>query len=204
MSMIVSAAGSRKKQGSASHPDHHRHAQDAGRSAKLVRTVSIAVAASAILIGLNPIIARFTKENVSFSQGRAVYYKNSFELANRFSLSGSGAGTYVHAYPLVEKKDSAGLLTHAHNDYLEVLAETGYPAGGALILGGFGLLAFLFARWLKRRDHFVRGVALGAFTGIMALFIHGLFDFNLRIPANAVYFLVLFALALRVVRLHSQ
>jgi O-antigen ligase len=196
MSLIVSASGSRGRHKSS----HH----DSGPSPKLIRTIFIGVAAAAVLIGLNPVISRFTKENVAFDKGRAVYYQNSLELASRFPLSGSGAGTFVHAYPLVEKEDASGLLTHAHNDYLEILVEVGFPAGGALILAGLGMLGFLFGRWLKRRDHFVRGIALGAMTGIVALFIHGFLDFNLRIPANAVYFIVLFALALRAVRLPSQ
>jgi O-antigen ligase len=196
MSLIVSAAGSRRR-----HKSSHR---DSGPSPKLIRTIFIGVAAAAVLIGLNPIISRFTKENVAFDKGRAVYYQNSLELASRFPLSGSGAGTFVHAYPLVEKEDASGLLTHAHNDYLEILAEAGFPAGVGLILAGLGMLGFLFGRWLKRRDHFVRGIALGAMIGIMALLIHGFLDFNLRIPANAVYFFVLFALALRAVRLPSQ
>jgi O-antigen ligase len=205
MSMLVSAAGARRKRGSSFHSDDPRHSsRDSGRSAKMVRTVSIAVAAAAVVIGLNPIISRFTKESVTWDKGRTVFYTNSIELTSLFFFSGSGAGTFEHAYPLVEKVDSPGLLTHAHNDYLETLAETGIPAGGALILAGFGTLIFLFLRWLKRRDPFVRGIALGALTGIVALLIHGFLDFNLRIPANAVYFFVLFALALRTVRLPSR
>jgi hypothetical protein len=38
---------------------------------------------------------------------------------------------------------------------------------------------------------------IGALAGVVALLIHSFFDFNLRIPANAVYFVALFALAAR-------
>jgi len=195
MSMVASAASSGRR----SHSSH-----ESGHAVKLIRTVAIAVVAAAALIGLNPVIFRFTKENVAFDKGRTVFYKNSLELAGLFPLTGSGAGTFVHAYPLVEKEDSSGLLTHAHNDYLETLSETGFPAGSALILAGFGMLFFSASRWLRRRDHFARGIALGAMTGIVALFIHAFLDFNLRIPANAVYFFVLFALSLRTVCLPSK
>lgn len=197
MSMVVSAAGSRKRRSSS--PSH-----GSGFSAKLVRTVAITVTAAAMIIGLNPIISRFTKESVTFDKGRAVFYKNSLELTNLFFLSGSGAGTFVHAYPLVEKEDSPGLLTHAHNDYLETLAETGVLAGGAIILAAFAAVGIVFVRWSRRRDPFVRGIVLGTLAGIVALLIHGVFDFNLRIPANAVYFFVLCALALRTVKLRSR
>ncbi len=209
MSLVVSSSGARGRR--ASSPPIAQPARSssglasAGRlSAKLIRTVAIAVAALTLAVGLDPIVSRFTKENLAEDANRAVRYRNTLDLARLFFLSGSGAGTFLHAYPLVEKTDYPGLIVHAHNDYLETLAESGVPAGGALIFAAFLVLHLIFRRWSRRRDAFVRGIALGAMAGILALMIHGLFDFNLRTPANAAYFCVLFALAFRTVRLPSR
>ena len=181
-----------------------RDLKRSSRSARIVRTVALAVVFLAAAAGLDPVISRFTGDKVTLKDGRPVYFSNSIDLVTLFPLAGSGAGTFVHAYPMVEKAESSGLLRHAHNDYLETLADTGPAAGGALIAAAFLAAAALFSRWLERRDRLVRGLGLGALAGITALLIHGFFDYNLRIPANAAFFLTLFALAWRIVRLPSR
>ena len=81
------------------------------------------------------------------------------------------------------------------------MADCGVPAAGALILAAFVAIGVIIVRWLRRHDPFVRGIALGALTGILALLAHSLMDFNLRIPANAVVFLSFYALSFRVLSL---
>jgi hypothetical protein len=48
---------------------------------------------------------------------------------------------------------------------------------------------------LRTRDPLLRGLALASGTGVFALLVHSLFDFNLQIPSNALLFLVLATLA---------
>ncbi len=77
----------------------------------------------------------------------------------------------------------------------------GVVGGGAVILAAFLALGWMFARWLRRSDRFVRGIGLGCAAGAAAMLIHSLSDFNLRTPANAVYFVALYVLGLRTVML---
>src|SRR6185436_4698673 len=44
-------------------------------------------------------------------------------------------------------------------------------------------------------DPFRKGLAIGALAGASALVVHSLFDFNLRVPSNALLFAVLLGLA---------
>jgi O-antigen ligase len=168
------------------------------RLSRMIRTVFLSVLFAAILIGIKPIIERFSWTALT-SEERPVYYKNSVKMIKDFPLTGTGFGTYVYAYPMYPKVYSYGLLDHAHNDYLELAGEGGLAGGGALIAAAFMLVGLLYSRWAQRRDHFVRGVVLGCMLGIVGLLIHSLTDFNLHIPANAIYFLTLYALALRTV-----
>ncbi len=185
-----------------SHPtDYSRPSSPhSGGSSWLIRLVFLIIIFAAVFIGLNPLISRFTENSLAFEfeKGRPFVYRNTVDLIASFGLVGSGPGTFVFAYPIAEKSGRSGLLDHAHNDYLEILAESGIVAGGALILCAFLAFAVLFARWLRRHDAFVRGIGLGALIGILALFVHSLLDFNLRIPANALLFVSLYALAFRV------
>ena len=175
------------------------------RSSKIVRTVTVTVVFLAVVVGLNPVINRFTKEGWAWDLGRGAFYNNTLDLINMFLLTGTGPGTFIHAYPMTEKVANSNIIVdHAHNDYLEVLAESGIIGGGALILAAFGGVIWIFKRWLRRRDPFIRGVVLGALTGIMAMLVHSLMDFNLRIPANAVYFFALYVLAFRAVQMRRE
>jgi len=164
----------------------------------------VAVVFLAVVVGLNPVINRFTKESWDWDAGRGTYFKNTVDLINMFLLTGTGPGTFIYAYPMTEKVANPKIVDHALNDYLEIIAESGIIGGGALILAAFGSVVWIFKKWLRRRDHFIRGVVLGALTGIVAMLIHSLMDFNLRIPANAVYFLALYALGFRAIQMKRE
>jgi O-antigen ligase len=80
----------------------------------------------------------------------------------------------------------------AHNDYLHFIAETGLPL--------IPLLAWLAYRFFRRgfylagrKDRWADGTAPGVMAAAVAVMIHGLGDFNLHIPANALIFTVLCA-----------
>jgi len=170
---------------------------------KIIRTVLLAVVFAVILIGIRPVIERFSFAALAH-EVRPVYFKNTVEIIKDFPVAGTGLGTYFYAYPMYEKKYSGDLLEHAHNDYLELLAGGGIVGGGLMIVLAFGTLIWLFARWAKRSDNLVRGVGLGCLVGIASILIHSLTDFNLHITANAVLFVTLYALAMRLVGLNSS
>lgn len=47
---------------------------------------------------------------------------------------------------------------------------------------------------MQNPSRLVRGITIGAMTGITAILVHSISDFNLHIPANAILFTVLAAL----------
>jgi len=202
--MLALSIGPReeKKPGFSLVPNGGREkARQAGASKRLlriVRTVTLAVIFVAIFIGVRPIIERFTLESI-WREARPKFYDLTLRLVADYPLFGTGAGTYIYAYTPYEDQDLHGILHHAHNDYLETLAEMGLVGGGAIILAALGSLALLLARWLKlpERDYFGRGVGLGLIGGIVAILLHSISDFNLRVPANAVYFICFYTLAWR-------
>jgi O-antigen ligase len=91
----------------------------------------------------------------------------------------------------------------AHNDYLNLLADWG-ATGGIIVLAGMAAFgAGLRKTWKYVRpseNDFGRGMSnrfaffLGASTGLLALAVHSLVDFNLHIPANAILGVTLLAL----------
>jgi O-antigen ligase len=134
------------------------------------------------------------------AQGRLLVWRDTLRLGRDYPWSGSGLNTFSWIFPLY-KRSLSGLplmYTHAENDYLQSFAEGGLPLltllALALIWGG----AQLLNGWSKSRGSYERGLGLGVLAGLIAILIHSLGDFNLHIFANAILFVLLLALACRV------
>jgi O-antigen ligase len=121
--------------------------------------------------------------------------RDSLEMFSRRPVLGWGLGTFASVYPRFRSFYTNELVNRAHNDYIELLTDTG-------LLGlGFGIW-FLWAalrpavRKARTWSGEVNGaVALTALLGIAGILVHSLVDFNLQIPANALLFYVLCSLA---------
>lgn len=121
--------------------------------------------------------------------------KSALRIAADHPWIGVGVGCFEMAFPMYAINPTDLHWTHAHDDYAEALAETGLA--GAVILAVALLLFFHLAfRHLRERLHHEAGwVQLGAAVGCMGLMAHSFVDFNLRVPANAAWFVVCLAMA---------
>jgi O-antigen ligase len=113
---------------------------------------------------------------------------------------GAGMGTFETAFPRHQSFPSDFLWDHAHNDYAEALAETGF-AGAAAMLSVLGLFFWLAFRNLRQRLCNPAGwMQFAAAIGCCGFLVHSFADFNFHIPANAAWFVVCAAIATSSVR----
>lgn len=127
---------------------------------------------------------------------RLAIARDSLRLVGAGPLVGSGFGAYEDAIPRFKTVAGDLRVEHAENDPLEMLTEGGLAAG---LLAGLLVLAVLTVALSRIRDepHRVsRGLRCGALAGVIALLVHSAFDFNLRIPSNALLFVLLAAFTL--------
>jgi len=110
-------------------------------------------------------------------------------------LTGSGLGTFRHVYPQYRGPGISAYFSHAHIDYYQFFAETGAP--GVILPGSAILLSLLaaFMATVRRRDRLAGGMAFAVVMSILALLLHITVDFPLQIPAYAMTFMVILALA---------
>lgn len=106
------------------------------------------------------------------------------------ALTGAGAGSFESLFPRYRNAAIPGRLTHAENDFVQLMVELGVP--GAICLCLF--LAFaLRQQWRLLRappSEDIHGLAFGCQLATLAMLVHSLVDFNLYIPANALVFLL--------------
>jgi O-antigen ligase len=126
---------------------------------------------------------------------RAEMTRDSWRIFLDHPLLGTGFGTLQQVFPKYETLYDGLVVNHAHDDYVELLADGGI-AGGLL---GAWFLAELFRQGAKslRASHSSLDLALhiGAITACVGLLVHSFSDFNFHIPANALIFMLLAALA---------
>ncbi|MCX6556920.1 MAG: O-antigen ligase family protein, partial [Candidatus Aminicenantes bacterium] len=162
-----------------------------------LRLVFILATLLAVFVGLQSTLDKFLSGSYFDVGGRIDYWSNTLTMFSDFPVFGTGLGTFKYAYFLYGKE--TGFVDHAHNEYVENLADMGALA--ALVF--FALLAMLvlslLRMWIARRHPEIKPVVLGVLTALFAAFFHSFFDFSLRIPANAFLFIMLLALGLKVV-----
>jgi len=110
-------------------------------------------------------------------------------------LAGTGLGTLQSVFPKYDTLYDGKVVDHAHNDYLEALAETGILGG--LCCGVFLSLLLVrgLRRLLKQENSAAAALQTGGLVGCVGILVHSLVDFNLHIPSNALLFLLVAFLA---------
>ncbi|MFA7061585.1 MAG: O-antigen ligase family protein [Pedobacter sp.] len=121
-------------------------------------------------------------------------WRDSLGILRDYPLTGSGLGTFEAAFRRYQTKNTNGIFDHTHNDYLELLTDTG-PVGFALVALALALFfTTLYRRWRRRRSMYAKCLGAGGLSSCCAMAIHSFTDFNLHIPANALLFTVVAAL----------
>ncbi len=126
---------------------------------------------------------------------RWLIHRDSLRMFAAHPFLGSGFGTFATAFPRYRVFYDGFFVNYAHDDYLELVLETG--------LAGFGVAVWFLVvlyRQAFRNIHSVRlsqatVISAAALAGCTGVLLHSFMDFNLHIPANAALFYVLCAIA---------
>ena len=170
-----------------------------GLAKRLLPVAAVLLAALMIVtwLGVGRILQRFSSlQPLEVTEGkRAAMRKGAWHIFLDHPFAGTGLGTLQIMYPPYETLYDAKVVDHAHNDYLEALAETG--ALGGLCCAWFLGVLFLKSFSLFRQSDFSFPGAL-QLSGIVAcagFLVHALVDFNFHIPSNLWLFFLMAHLA---------
>jgi O-antigen ligase len=124
-------------------------------------------------------------------------WRDTFTLFRQNWLLGAGLESFGRLFPSVRSFSTDKYWSHAHNDFLQFLAELGLVGGilaaWALVAGGRCALRNLSSQAGSANAPLLAGLAC-ACAGFL---LHGWLDFNFHVPANAATFAVLAALLVR-------
>ena len=163
-----------------------------------VAALALAITVGVVWIGAEGVINRAAETIDGQAQskmnffGRNWVWRDTWTMFSMNPVLGIGLGAYETVYPMYAHGDGYILIQYAHNDYLQLLSDTGVVGG----IVGVWFLVLLFraiARGMRAADPLMSGLALGCGGGIFSILVHSLFDFNLQIPSNCLLFLLLTA-----------
>ena len=143
-----------------------------------------------IMATWSQIEGRFEEANIH----RIDVWKDTVHIVRDFPVFGTGLGTFNNIYPRYQTKYPQLLFDHAHNDYIEILTDTGFV--GFIIVAGI-IITFFFTvirRWKARHNTFAQCIGIGGICSCVAMAVHSFTDFNLHIPANALLLTVIVAI----------
>ncbi len=135
-------------------------------------------------------IARFSE--MEQKDGRIDIWDVTMRAAEKYLPWGSGGGSFVNVYKAEEtvRELSPGYANQAHNEYLQILLEYGWP--GLLVLGfaSIGLMVCFISWAWSRQDQgpSVAAIKVQAYYFIIILVLaalHSIVDYPLRAPSFA-------------------
>ena len=121
--------------------------------------------------------------------------RDSLHMFLAHPIAGWGLGTFGEIYPRFRSFYTNLLVDEAHNDYLQLLTETGLIGFGIMIWFLIATIRPALRKTRKWPSDLNGAVALAAMLGITGILVHSLLDFNLHIPANAALFYALCTIA---------
>lgn len=157
----------------------------------------LVILGSVLLLGGNESLFRgigATQIQDGVSNGRAHFWSIALKIFLEHPILGAGLEAFGVAFTKHDTWNGLFRVEQAHNEYLQTLADAGV-AGFACVAAFIYLLFKKGLKTIASARGFRRDAAIGALAGCFGILIHSFFDFPLRTPSNAFFFLMLCTIA---------
>jgi len=169
-----------------------------GQRGRLVLAgLGLLILAYSTYLGLGAVAARFAATTTNAELVRLPLWLDSLDLALDFPILGAGAGTFETMLPPYRTRLVQQVVCeHAHQEYLQLVAETGVVGLGIASGAAVVFVQAIRARLRTARER-ARLAIVALAAGLAAVLVHALVDFPFRIPGVTYLFLLTAATALQ-------
>jgi O-antigen ligase len=152
-----------------------------------------------VIAGWDRLAERFEQLAEDRTLQRADVWKDSLHIIQDFPLLGTGLGTFGSIYSRYQTHGTTRSFDHAHNDFVELLTDTGLIGFVAVVAMAGVFLVMVIRQWRTRHRTYVKALGAGGIASCVSLLIHGITDFNFHIPANAMLWTIVAGITYAVV-----
>jgi O-antigen ligase len=157
------------------------------------------LAGGAALTGPGPLFERtknlLNDANDPINNCRLRTVMDTTRMARDFPLLGTGFGTFERIFPLYQTCIPEYRFRHAHNDWVQLLAEGGIIGAGVFIMTAVGFLRWIVRHYKSTYSFSCKGYVKGIAIGILAVSIQSATEYGLHKPANAMMLAAMCGLA---------
>ena len=172
-------------------------------AASVAASVAALVAIASMYANLGALAVRMQETTELGEWGRRVIWRDTAAMIRDFPLTGVGAGAFKRGMLVYQEGSRQFFFNHAHNEYLQLVAEGGVLLAVPAALAIVAAVAAIAAR-LRADYSAMFWIRIGAIAGLIAIAVQGIFDTSLRTPADGVLFAVVAAVALHERREHRR
>jgi hypothetical protein len=167
----------------------------AGRAGLAIAALVLLLTIASAYADMGSLSSRFLQGALDEGMARRLsIWRQTWPVVRGFWPLGTGVGTYQSVMVLYQTMSRFFYISHADNEFLQILAEggllLGLPVAMALVAGGR-----IVAKRLREDLTPIFWLRAGAAAGIVALATQSLVEMTLRVPANSVLFAILAAIA---------
>jgi len=166
----------------------------AKRAAWALVVLGISLGVAATFADVDALSVRLQSSISEGLVGRLSIWHQTVPVVRDFWLVGSGAATYQSVMVPYQTMSRLFYISHADNELLQIVAEGGLLLGLPVMLTLVGGVQ-LVARRLREDRTAIFWLRVGAAAGMVAFFTQNMVEMTLRVPANAVLFAILAAIA---------
>lgn len=151
---------------------------------------------SVLLIGGNDSLLRgigVVQADPDVTTGRLHFWSIALQIFMQHPVLGAGLEAFGAAFTAHDTWSGQFRVEQAHNEYLQMLADGGVL--GLACVAAFIVLLFKRSMSVISANGEKADIAIGALAGCVGVIVHSFFDFPLRTPSNALFFLMLCTLA---------
>lgn len=158
--------------------------------------IAAMVAVATAYVNVDALAARVGDAFTAGTGGRRAIWRETWAMVRDFPLTGVGAGAYVAGMLVYQASPREYFyFNHAHNEYLQILAEGGVLLSVPVAIGVVAAAGTVVRR-LQEDGSAVYWMRAGAASGLLAVAIQSIWDTGVRLPANAVLMAILAAIAM--------
>jgi O-antigen ligase len=168
-----------------------------------IRRAGLAIAALGLALAIASAYADVGALSTRFAEGplaeglasRISIWRQTWPVVRNFWPLGTGVGTYQDVMVLYQTMSRFFQISHADNEFLQILAEggllLGLPVALAIVAG-----VVLIAKRIREDDTPIFWLRAGAAAAIVALVTQNIVEMTFRVPGNSVLFAICAAIAM--------
>jgi O-antigen ligase len=117
-----------------------------------------------------------TEFTIEYANSRFVIWEAAVSMIASSPVFGIGPGNFHQKYIEFRKNRTGRELSHAHNDFLNVAAESGIPCVVLFVLLWLLVLFYLYKAYMRCPDGFQKGLLLGSFLASVVFVVMAQFE----------------------------